>query len=116
MEIVIEYLEKTKNGFHDQRNTLEQQKKDLEIQLKENTRFIQLLQETDDFTFEAFSPRSINAYQKTKIKELQTEKKELMKSIETVKESIGILTEKILEIDQVLRSSIEAKRKLDSMR
>lgn len=102
VHMVIAYLEKIKHELDEQKYQHLHQLSNLEIQLKENTRFIQLLEESSDPNFEDFSPREVNPYQKVKIKEMKEEQKEILISIEATENSIRILNEKIEEISKVL--------------
>lgn len=105
--IVIEYLEKLYHSTLEQKISFDQQLSELELQLQENSRFIHLLEESSDPNFEAFSPRSTNFYQNTKIKELKQEKKEIQICMEEVQSSIKEIQSKLDELEIVLK---EAKK------
>ena len=50
--MVIEYLQQIKDSYFEQKHALEKQLNLLEIQLKENTGMIKMLEETNDSCYE----------------------------------------------------------------
>ena len=56
-EMVKEYLEKTKMQFEKEKDNLIDKIHSCENEQKENVKFIQMLEETNDSSYEAFSPR-----------------------------------------------------------
>ena len=66
--MVIEYLQQIKDSYFEQKHALEKQLNLLEIQLKENTGMIKMLEETNDSCYELFTPRNVNSKNKAKIK------------------------------------------------
>lgn len=89
--MVLEYLKKLEKIFTEERDSCRDTLMELELQLKENQRFIAILEESDDPYYEAFSPRKVKLYQKRKIKDLYDEQKDILSQINQQKE---ILTEK----------------------
>lgn len=90
--MVIEYLQQIKDSYFEQKHGLEKQLNLLEIQLKENTGMIKMLEETNDSCYELFTPRNVNSKNKAKINELMEEQKSINESIENLK----ILSKNIL--------------------
>lgn len=73
--MVKEYLEKTRDEFLDTKCNLSEKLVSAENHYKENLKIIQMLEESSDTGFEAFSPREVNSYNRSKISELKEEQK-----------------------------------------
>ena len=69
--MVKEYLEKTRDEFLDTKCNLSEKLVSAENHYKENLKIIQMLEESSDTGFEAFSPREVNSYNRSKISELK---------------------------------------------
>ena len=100
--MVIEYLQQIKDSYFEQKHALEKQLNLLEIQLKENTRMIKMLEETNDSCYELFTPRNVNSKNKAKINELMEEQKSINESIDNLKNSIKEYSSKIEQLDQIV--------------
>lgn len=100
--MVIEYLQQIKDSYFEQKHALEKQLNLLEIQLKENTGMIKMLEETNDSCYELFTPRNVNSKNKAKINELMEEQKSIIESIENLKNSIKEYSSKIEQLDQIV--------------
>ena len=100
--MVIEYLQQIKDSYFEQKHGLEKQLNLLEIQLKENTGMIKMLEETNDSCYELFTPRNVNSKNKSKINELMGEQKSINESIENLKNSIKEYSSKIEQLDQIV--------------
>ena len=100
--MVIEYLQQKKDSYFEQKHALEKQLNLLEIQLKENTGMIKMLEETNDSCYELFTPRNVNSKNKAKINELMEEQKSINESIENLKNSIKEYSSKIEQLDQIV--------------
>ena len=100
--MVIEYLQQIKDSYFEQKHGLEKQLNLLEIQLKENTGMIKMLEETNDSCYELFTPRNVNSKNKAKINELMEEQKTINESIENLKNSIKEYSSKIEQLDQIV--------------
>ena len=100
--MVIEYLHQIKDSYFEQKHALEKQLNLLEIQLKENTGMIKMLEETNDSCYELFTPRNVNSKNKAKINELMEEQKSINESIENLKNSIKEYSSKIEQLDQIV--------------
>ena len=101
--MVIEYLQQIKDSYFEQKHGLEKQLNLLEIQLKENTGMIKMLEETNDSCYELFTPRNVNSKNKAKINELMEEQKSINESIENLKNSIKEYSSKIEQLDQIVK-------------
>ncbi|MFW5553784.1 MAG: hypothetical protein ACOCN3_02355 [Roseburia inulinivorans] len=100
--MVIEYLQQIKDSYFEQKHALEKQLYLLEIQLKENTGMIKMLEETNDSCYELFTPRNVNSKNKAKINELMEEQKSINESMENLKNSIKEYSSKIEQLDQIV--------------
>ena len=100
--MVIEYLQQIKDSYFEQKHALEKQLNLLEIQLKENTGMIKMLEETNDSCYELFTPRNVNSKNKAKINELMEEQKSINESIDNLKNSIKEYSSKIEQLDQIM--------------
>lgn len=100
--MVIEYLQQIKDSYFEQKHALEKQLNLLEIQLKENTGMIKMLEETNDSCYELFTHRNVNLKNKAKINELMEEQKSINESIENLKNSIKEYSSKIEQLDQIV--------------
>ena len=100
--MVIEYLQQIKDSYFEEKHALEKQLNLLEIQLKENTGMIKMLEETNDSCYELFTPRNVNSKNKAKINELIEEQKSINESIENLKNSIKEYSSKIEQLDQIV--------------
>ena len=101
--MVIEYLQQIKDSYFEQKHALEKQLNLLEIQLKENTGMIKMLEETNDSCYELFTPRNVNSKNKAKTNELMEEQKSINESIENLKNSIKEYSSKIEQLDQIVK-------------
>ena len=81
-------------------------RKTLSVQ-RENIEIIKLLEMNDDPTFESFSPRPINSFNKKKIVELNEEQKNIEKKILDLKEKIADVEKEIDEVTEVIRVAKE---------
>lgn len=99
------YLKKTKEEFIEQKTCILEQIKYTENKLKENDKFIELLENTSDPNYEAFSPREINSnvFNRKKIEELQIEQKTEGEHLLELKDQLGEINFKIDEITSVLK-------------
>ena len=105
--MVKEYLEKTKEQFHEDRIVLLKKKTDFQNKLKENIQMIQLLQESEDPNLEAFTPREVNLFNKEKIQELAEEQKEISRQLKIVDSELAKIDRKVDEINSVIKVSRE---------
>lgn len=111
--MVIEYLQQIKDSYIEEKYALEKQLSLLEIQLKENIGMIQMLEETNDSCYELFTPRNVNSKNKAKINELMEEQKGINESIENLKISIKEYSDKIEQLDQIVK---EENREMEIVR
>lgn len=102
-EMVREYLEKTKLQFEKEKESIIDQIHSCENKQKENIKFIQMLEETNDSSYEAFSPRETNVFNHKKFAELHEEQKQTEEQIIDLQNQLGELDFKIAEITSVIK-------------
>lgn len=108
--MVKEYLEKIKNDFIEKQISLSDEEMKLQNKLKENIKFIQLLEENSDPSYAAFSPRDVNVHNLKLIRELKADQKTITSSLEKVKQEISDLNYKIDEINSVIKVANENRK------
>jgi two-component system sensor histidine kinase DegS len=101
--MVKEYLEKTRDQFLQERASLKDKEVELQNRLKEHISFIQLLEESDDPNYAAFTPREVNGYHKQKIEELKQEQNEIAEELNQLKIQILNVNCNIDEINSVIK-------------
>lgn len=105
--MVINYLEKIREKYQNELIELNLTlRKTLSVQ-RENIEIIKLLEMNDDPTFESFSPRPINSFNKKKIVELNEEQKIIEQKILDLKEKIDDVEKEIDEVTEVIRVAKE---------
>ena len=105
--MVINYLEKIREKYQNELIELNLTlRKTLSVQ-RENIEIIKLLEMNDDPTFESFSPRPINSFNKKKIVELNEEQKIIEQKILDFKEKISDVEKEIEEVTEVIRVAKE---------
>ena len=105
--MVINYLEKIREKYQNELIELNLTlRKTLSVQ-RENIEIIKLLEMNDDPTFESFSPRPINSFNKKKIVELNEEQKIIEQKIFDLKEKIADVEKEIDEVTEVIRVAKE---------
>lgn len=101
--MVKEYLQKTKDKLLEESISLKQKETDLQIQLKETIKMIQLLEEMNDPNIASFTPREVNPYNKKKIDELNEIQKCLDNQLNELKQQLIRINHEIDEINCVIK-------------
>lgn len=109
--MVIDYLKKTRDDFLEQRIQLIEQINLCENHLKENIQFVQMLEETNDPNYEAFTPRRVNTFNRKKIEELLKEREDYTNQINDLQKQLLELDCNIDELNSVIKV---AKEKMDT--
>lgn len=107
--MVREYLEKSRQQLLEKQIEILEHKKELENRLKENIKFIQLLEESSDPNYAAFTPREVGGHNRQKISELKEVQKNITDDLENVQREISDLNCKIDEINSVIKVVREDK-------
>lgn len=105
--MVITYLEKIRDKFIEEKIEINEKLNQSLITHKENTEFIKLLELNNDDNFEAFTPRTINSFNKRKIGELKDEQKVLENTIDEIKQRLQNVEKEIEEVNQVIKVAKE---------
>ncbi len=105
--MVVTYLEKIRDKFIEEKIEINEKLNQSLITHKENTEFIKLLELNNDDNFEAFTPRTINSFNKRKIGELKDEQKVLENTIDEIKQRLQNVEKEIEEVNQVIKVAKE---------
>lgn len=105
--MVVNYLEKIREKFQNELMDLNVLLSKAISEQRENIEIIKLLEMNDDTTFESFTPRPVNSFNKKKIIELKDKQKVLEKEIEEIKQKVACLEKELSEVTEVI---IEAKK------
>lgn len=101
--MVITYLEKLLAEYQQQKEEIDKQISEQEISLKENIEFIKLLEETNDNSYECFTPRNVNSRNKQKILQLKDEQTQITQELDSLKHKGAEWIQKIDELQSVIR-------------
>ena len=101
--MVREYLEKTRDEFLVSKSSLIEKLTSAENHFKENFKIIEMLEDTNDTSYEAFTPREVNTYNRKKIAELNEEQKLIEAQIKILHKQISDIDCDIAEISSVLK-------------
>ena len=101
--MVITYLEKLLAEYQQEKEEVDKQISEQEISLKENIEFVKLLEETNDNSYECFTPRNVNSRNKQKVLQLKDEQKQIMEQLDTLKLQSAEWVHKIDELKSVIR-------------
>lgn len=105
--MVINYLERIREKYQNELIELNLSlRKTLSVQ-RENVEIIKMLEMNEDPTFEAFTPRPVNSFNKKKIIELNEEQKIIEQKIADLKEQISDVEKEIEEVTEVIRVAKE---------
>ncbi len=100
--MIVEYLEKSKDLFLEKLYEAKKQLISIEAEHRENAEFIKILEENNDPSFEAFTPRTVNAPHKEKIAELELRQNELDEMTAALKMQIRDLEDELQNVDKVI--------------
>lgn len=101
--MILSYLNEIKEKYITEQETIKKEIDTLDIQLKENTEFIKVLEESMDSTYEFFTPRSVNPKNKQKIDELLVEQKEVEERIQELNDRYSELENKVNEVEKIIK-------------
>jgi two-component system sensor histidine kinase DegS len=103
--MVKSFLEKTKHEFNEHRLLLLDQISTCENHIKENEKFIKLLEANEDPNYDAFTPREKNSFNRQKIEELYNNQKHEKEHLVELQDQLGELDFKIADITSVIREA-----------
>ena len=101
--MVIKYLEKIRDSFLEDKVYIQKQLLDATTMHKENVAFIKLLEQNNDSSFEAFTPRTVNSFHKKKIEELKEKQKILEMNIIELENKQNDIDKEIEEVTEVIK-------------
>lgn len=105
--MVVDYLEKIREKYQSELIELNLSLNKALSEQRENIEIIKLLELNDDPTFESFTPRSVNSFNKTKIVELKEEQKVLEERISNLKNHIETIEAELEEVTEVIKFAKE---------
>lgn len=101
--MVKEYLERTKQEFVEQKLMIQKDIVGCQNRMKENTKFIEILEDSNDPNYDAFTPRETNSFNRKKIAELQENQKIEFDHLSSLQDELQIVENKIDEITNVMK-------------
>ena len=110
--MVKQYLEKIQNDLFVKKIEITNQIMDLNNQYKEAIEMIKLLQETDDPTFDVFTPREVNHFNRMKVDELKESQVLIQKQLEDKKGELQKVEDDIAEVNNILKNENSTIQKL----
>lgn len=102
VEMIKSYLKKLQNEYLEDKLNVEREINNIQIRIKENEKFIELLEETNDMSFESFTPREVHTRNKDKIIELKEEHRQLNECLEKQKIKYDELVQQLDELNEVI--------------
>ena len=110
--MVKDYLEKIRQEYIEHKVSLEEQISSYENKVKENTKFLQLLEKETNPGYEAFSPREFNSFHKEKMEELRADQKRISNEIMCLRDQMQEYEFRIADITSVIKEETEIERKI----
>lgn len=104
--MVIDYLKKIQEENLTKKVIVEKKINELQVFLKENMEFEKLLEETNDSSYELFTPREVNVKNKIKLQEIKEEKKHIEENIELLKIEYQEYVDRLDEISVVIDTAL----------
>ena len=101
--MVKEYLDKIKDEYIENKLSISEKLTSAENHYKENIKMIQMLEDSEDPNFEAFTPRQVNSYNRSKISELNEQQRLIEAQIKVLHNDLAEINRKIDEVTSVIR-------------
>lgn len=108
--IIKDYLKSIQQNIIEEKIELDKKSVDINNHIKENDRFIQLLEEKDDSNFESFSPREVNHKTKEKVCLLKEEQKKLQALLKKNEGKISENNYKNNELLSIMKYMLESEK------
>lgn len=115
--MVCAYLEKLHSEYLEEKNNIDKNIENLQIQLNEKIEYIKLLEDSTDSIYESFSPRESNSENKLKLKEANEKREEIIQKMDELKVKQDEMVSKIEELENVIKiaeCSIIKEEEIDS--
>lgn len=113
--MVKEYLERTKQEYVEQKLMIQKDIVSCQNRMKENTKFMEILEDTNDPNYDAFTPRETNSFNRKKIVELQDNQKMEFDHLSSLQDELQIVENKINEISNVMKEFKVDSTRLNSI-
>lgn len=101
--MVKEYLERTKQEYVEQKFMIQKDIVSCQNRMKENVKFLEILEDTNDPNYDVFTPRETNTFNRKKIVELQENQKMEFDHLSSLQDELQIVENKINEISNVMK-------------
>lgn len=105
--MVIDYLEKIKGQYQEDKIELSTKLSAAQNEYKENMEFIKVLEENEEPTFESFTPREVNGVHRQKIASLYKRQQELSQELAGLRAHIAAIDADIYQINSVIKVASE---------
>mgnify|MGYP003450705997 CR=1 FL=1 len=105
--MVVNYLEKIREKFQNELIDLKSLLNELLSKQRENMEIIKLLELNNDSSFESFTPRPVNSFNKKKIMKLKEEQKVLETRISDLKDKVASIESELDEVNEVIKVAKE---------
>ena len=109
------YLEKIQDQLYQNKIEVYNKLMNLETTYKENTEMIRILEESNNLTFQEFTPRELNSFSSGKVVELKQSQKLLLLDIEETKIELKEAEDAVDEINQVMKKQISQSNSLENL-
>lgn len=113
--MVRQYLEKLQDELFIKKIEISNQILDLNNQYKESVEMIKLLEESDDPTFDVFTPREVNNFNRLKVEELKYSQISILHDIDVKKQELNKVEADITEINVVLKTEISTLQNIKAL-
>ena len=114
--MVKDYLEKIRQEYIEHKVSLEEQISSYENKVKENTKFLQVLEKETNPGYEAFSPREFNSFHKEKMEELRADQKRISNEIMCLRDQMQEYEFRIADITALSRKKRRLKERFMRLR
>ena len=109
------YLEKVQEQLYQNKLEINNRLNHFETLYKENVEMIRILEESNNLTFQEFTPRELNSFNSGKVLELKQSQKLLLVDIEETKIELKKAEEAIEENNQVMKKQISQVNHLEKL-
>lgn len=107
IRMVVAYLEKIREKIYNKRIDINSDLMKAKNEKKETIEIIKLLEVNEDPNFEAFTPRQVNSFNKTKLVELKEYQIVLDEKIDQLTEELRQVEDEIEEVGIVIKAARE---------
>ena len=107
--MVVTYLEKIKNQFTEEKIAIKERLTELLTTQKENEEFIRILKQNENLEFDAFTPRTVNNFNKKRMGEIKEKQESIIIEINSLKIELEKIEKEIEEVSIVIQAAKEKR-------